>query len=55
MFIIEFLGQQNRETLVFWHSLATMDSPDPEPPLTPVPDKKIKRELVGDERQQIVV
>ena len=28
--------------------------PDPEPPLTPVPNKKTKRELAGDKRQQIV-
>ena len=31
-----------------------MDPPDPEAPLTPVPQKKTKRELTGEERQQIV-
>ena len=31
-----------------------MDPPDPDPPLTPVPQKKTKRELTGEERQQIV-
>ena len=32
-----------------------MDPPDPNPPLTPVPQKKKKRELTGKERQQIVL
>jgi hypothetical protein len=31
-----------------------MDPPDPEPPLTPVPNKNTKRELTCIERQQIV-
>ena len=31
-----------------------MDPPDPDPSLTPVPQKKAKRELTGEERQQIV-
>jgi hypothetical protein len=31
-----------------------MDAPDPEPPLTPVPNKRKKRELTGDDRRKIV-
>ena len=31
-----------------------MDPPDPDPPLTPVLQKKAKREVIGKERQQIV-
>ena len=54
MLIIAFLGCQNRAAFVFRHLLAMMDPPDPEPPLTPVPNKKTKKELTGDERQQIV-
>ena len=54
MLIIEFLGCQNCAAFVFRHLLTTMDPPDPEPPLTPVPNKKTKKELTGDERQQIV-
>jgi hypothetical protein len=32
-----------------------MDPPDPEPSLSPVQQKKTKRELTGEERQQIVL
>ena len=31
-----------------------MDPPDPDPPLTHVSQKKTKRELIGEERHQIV-
>ena len=54
MLKIEFFGCQNHAILVFKHSLARMDPPDPEPPLTPVPNKKTKRERIGDKRQRIV-
>ena len=54
MLKIEFFSRQNRPSLVSRHLLATMDPPDPEPPLTPVPNKKTKKELTLHERQQIV-
>ena len=54
MLKIEFFGRQNHAILAFRHSLARMDPPDPEPPLTPVSNKKTKRELTGDKGQQIV-
>ena len=54
MLIIEFLGCQNRPAFVSRHLLTTMDPPEPQPPLTPVPNKKTKKGLTGDERQQIV-
>ena len=54
MLKIEFFGRQNHAILVFRRSLARMDPPDPEPLLTPVPNKKTKSELIGDKRQQIV-
>ena len=54
MLIIEFLGNENGRSEPFRWSLATMDSPDPEPTLSLVQQKKTKRELIGEKRQQIV-
>ena len=54
MFIIEFLGHENSQSEPFLWSLAMMDPPDPEPPLSHVQQKKTKRELIGKEWQQIV-
>ena len=54
MLKIDFFGRQNHAILVFRHSLARMDPPDPEPPLTPVPNKKTQRKRTGDKRRHIV-
>ena len=54
MLKIEFFGRQNHAILVFRLSLARMDPPDPEPTLTPVPNKKTKRKRTGDKRQHIM-
>ena len=54
MFKIEFFGRENSRSEPFRWPLTTMDSPDPEPTLSPVQQKTTKRELAGEERQQIV-
>ena len=55
MLIIEFFGRENSRSKPFRSSLLTMDSPDPEPTLSPVQQKMTKRELIDKERQQIVL
>ena len=54
MFIIKFFNRENSRSQVFLRLLEMMDPPDPDSPLTPVPQKKTKRKLTGKERQQIV-